>query len=155
MHRMEEKVNHNSIKNLFVEVRLLKLILARDVSYEQLEAFFNKNPDVNKNRVFENGYVVELNHAIEGCFILDQVEEGIYWLKQLYITQSEAGKLPFLLEAILVLAKDRNAKSVYVHSHQPVVDLLLEALQFYPQTQSLSEEKYPVKGGSWWAYNVS
>ncbi len=152
---MEEKVNHNSIKNLFVEVKPLKLILAKNMSYEQLETFFTKNPNVDKNSVFEKGYVVEMNNMVEGCFILDQVEEGIYWLKQLYITQSEAGKLPFLLEAILVLAKERNAKSVYVHSHQPVVDLLLEALQFYPQTTSLFEKKYPVKSGNWWAYNVS
>lgn len=133
----------------------MKLILAKNMSYEQLEAFFNKNPSVNKGTVFEKGYVVEMNHTIEGCFILDKVEEGIYWLKQLYITQTEAGKLPFLLEAILVLAKEQNAKSVYVHSHQPIVDILLEALQFHPQKESLFKDKYPVKGGNWWAYNVS
>ncbi|WP_010648379.1 hypothetical protein [Oceanobacillus massiliensis] len=133
----------------------MKIIPAKDASYVQLEAFFEKNVNVNKKQVYEKGYVVEIKQKIEGCFVLEQVEENIYWLKQLYITQTEAGRLPFLLESILTLAKQQNAKSVYVHSHQPVVDILLEALQFHPQKEHMFEDKYPTNKGSWWAYNVS
>ncbi|WP_249869333.1 hypothetical protein [Oceanobacillus saliphilus] len=133
----------------------MKIILAKEASYVQLEEFFGKNANVDKQSVYHHGYVVEINNKIEGCFILDDVKADIFWLKQLYITQSEAGRLPILLEAILTLAKQRHAKSVYVHSHQPVVDILLEALQFHPQKESMFEDKYPVTKGSWWAYNVS
>lgn len=130
-------------------------MLAKHTTYNQLEEFFSKNVNVDKNSVFQKGYVVEINNKIEGCFILDQIEANNYWLKQLYITQSEAAKLPLLLETILTLAKKQNAKSVYVHSHQPVVDILLEALQFHPQKEPLLVGKYPVGKGNWWAYNVS
>ncbi|WP_067728504.1 GNAT family N-acetyltransferase [Oceanobacillus damuensis] len=133
----------------------MKIMVAKEASYVQLEGFFRKNRNVDKQSVYHNGYVVEIKGEIEGCFILDQVENDNFWLKQLYITQSEAGRLPFLLEAILTLAKQRKAKSVYVHSHQPVVDILLEALQFHPQKEKMFEDKYPVTKGSWWAYNVS
>ncbi|MFC4024955.1 hypothetical protein ACFOUV_14270 [Oceanobacillus longus] len=133
----------------------MKILLAKEASYVQLEEFFGKNPNVNQKSVYENGYVVEMKDKIEGCFVLDQLKEDIFWLKQLYITQSEAGRLPFLLEAILTLAKQRNAKSIYVHSHQPVVDILLEALQFHQQKEKILEDKYPTTNGSWWAYNVS
>ncbi|WP_087973640.1 hypothetical protein [Oceanobacillus rekensis] len=133
----------------------MKILLAKEASYVNLEEFFGKNPNVNQKSVYEKGYVVEIDNKIEGCFVLDQLETDIYWLKQLYITQSEAGRLPILLEAILTLAKQQHAKSIYVHSHQPVVDILLEALQFHPQKEKMFEDKYPVSNGSWWAYNVS
>jgi len=149
---MKEKVQSNSIE---IEVIHLRIMFAKDAGYDQLEEFFSKNTNVDKNTVFQKGYVVEINHKIEGCFILERMEANNYWLKQLYITQSEAASLPFLLEAILTLAKQQNAKSVYVHSHQPVVDILLEALQFHPQKESVLVGNYPVGKGSWWAYDVS
>ncbi|WP_156291995.1 GNAT family N-acetyltransferase [Oceanobacillus salinisoli] len=134
----------------------MNIIPAKKATAEQLEDFFNRNENLDKDGLLDKGYVVEMNENIEGCFILDEVEEeGVYWLKQLYITRTEANKLPVLLESILTIAKSKQAKSVYVHSHQPVVDILLEALQFHPQTESSFVDKHPIDKGNWWSYNVS
>lgn len=133
----------------------MKLIRANQVSYEALEQFLIKNENVDGRKLAHDGYVVEIDGNIEGCFVLQQVETGNYWLKQLYITQSEAAKLPVLLEAILALAKENEAKHVHVHSHQPVVDLLLEALQFHPQPGNPFPEKTEQMNGNWWRFHVS
>lgn len=117
--------------------------------------FLERNDEIKKETLLYSGYVVEMNGTIEGCFSLEEMEEGIFWLKQLYITKTEAAKLPFLIEGIVTLAKKKQAKVIYVHSHQPVIDILLEALQFHPQKESVFEEEYPIKQGSWWSYNVS
>ncbi|MEC5424455.1 hypothetical protein QGM71_13225 [Virgibacillus sp. C22-A2] len=133
----------------------MKLIPAIQATEEQINSFLKNNDNVNKHSLIEKGYVVEINQKIEGCFILEAMEEGVYWLKQLYITKSEAAKLPILLESILTLAKQQQAKLIYVHSHQPVVDILLEALQFHPQKERVFVDKYDVNEGSWWSYSVS
>lgn len=133
----------------------MHMIRAYDVSYDQLKRFLEKNKTVDKNNLFKNGYVVEIQHKIEGCFILEMMDEGEYWLKQLFITKEHAAMLPVLLEAILTLAKQQEAIVVYVHSQQPVVDLLLEALQFHPQGENAFVDKYPASKGNWWSYDVS
>lgn len=141
---------------LVEEVKGMNIIPANEVTEEQLEEFFTRNENLDKNGIVEKGFVVEINSKIEGCFMLDQMEEkDVYWLKQLYITSSEANKLPVLIESILAIAKSKEAKRVYVHSHQPVVDILLEALQFHPQTDRKFVDKYPLKKGNWWTYSVS
>ncbi|WP_100009879.1 hypothetical protein [Lentibacillus sediminis] len=133
----------------------MNLIPAHRANEEELEQFLGKNSHLNKKPLLLKGYVVEIGEKIEGCFVLEEMESGIYWLKQLHITQTEANKLPVLLEAILQLAKKQQAKTVFVHSHQPVVDLLLEALQFHPQKENLYVDKYRAEEGSWWSYQVS
>ncbi|GAB3044840.1 GNAT family N-acetyltransferase [Virgibacillus ainsalahensis] len=133
----------------------MNLIPAYRASEEDLEQFFEKNNHVKKDSLLLKGHVVEINEKIEGCFVLEEMEEGVFWLKQLYITQTEAAKLPFLLDAILMLAKKKQAKKIYVHSHQPVVDLLLEALQFNPQKGKVFVDKYNANEGNWWSYSVS
>lgn len=133
----------------------MHLIRAFETSNEQLEAFLEKNKGVDKDSLLKMGYVVEIAEKIEGCFILEAVEEDVYWLKQLYITKEHTPMLPVLLEAILTLAKKQQAISVYVHSHQPVVDLLLEALQFHPQKEKVFVDKPPINKGNWWTYSVS
>ncbi|MBU5267980.1 hypothetical protein [Virgibacillus proomii] len=133
----------------------MNLIQANKASRERLEQFLQTNPNVNKHSLFQYGYVVEMRGNIEGCFTLEEIEEGTYWLKQLYITQSEAAILPVLLEAILTMAKQKHAQRVYVHSHQPVVDILLEALQFHPQKERVSVNNYDKSNGNWWLYHVS
>lgn len=102
-----------------------------------------------------DGYIVEIDGEIEASFILDELDSGALWLKQLYITQTEAAKLPILLETILQLARSQEAKTVYVHSHQPVVDILLEALQFTIENNLTVFPKKPVMIGNWWSYHVS
>ncbi|WP_099159387.1 hypothetical protein [Virgibacillus ndiopensis] len=133
----------------------MKLISTSNAPKKQVEQFLTNNQDVNKKALMQNGYVVEVKEKIEGCFILEQEAEGVYWLKQLHVTKQAAPALPILLEAILALAKEHNARSVYVHSHQPMVDVLLEALQFHPQNQSAFVDKHPREHGNWWTYNVS
>lgn len=133
----------------------MKLISTRHAPRKKVERFLINNQDVDKQTLMKNGYVVEVNSNIEGCFILEQESEGVYWLKQLHVTKQAAPALPVLLEAILALAKEQNARSVYVHSHQPMVDVLLEALQFHPQKQSAFVDKHPREHGNWWTYSVS
>ncbi|WP_085994035.1 hypothetical protein [Oceanobacillus senegalensis] len=135
----------------------MNIIPAKKATEEQLEAFFSKNENLDGKGLLEQGYVVIINDKIEGCFILQEVEEeeGVYWLKQLYITRTEATKLPVLIESVLTIAKSKEAKSVYVHSHQPVVDILLEALQFHPQKETNFVDKHPIEKGNWWSYQVS
>ncbi|MFD1172499.1 GNAT family N-acetyltransferase [Oceanobacillus picturae] len=133
----------------------MNLIPANQMDMKKVEQFLEKNEGINKASLVRAGYVVEVSGEIVGCFSLETMEEGIYWLKQLYINQTNASKLPVLLEAILTLAKQQQAKSVYVHSHQPVVDILLEALQFHPQKEKMFVDKYKRDEGNWWLYHVS
>lgn len=133
----------------------MNLIAAKHASAEKVEHFLKNNQDVARDPLFQNGYVVEIDQQIEGCFILEQVDVGIYWLKQLHVTKLAAPSLPVLLESVLTLAKERNARSVYVHSHQPMVDVLLESLQFHPQKEDQFVDKHQFENGNWWTYSVS
>ncbi|ASK62072.1 hypothetical protein CFK37_07805 [Virgibacillus phasianinus] len=133
----------------------MELILAKDVSYARLEQFIKNNPDVDKSLLMEKGYVVQMNEQIEGCFVLDAMEDGVHWLKKLHVTRQAAEGLPVIIESILAIAKENQATCVYVHSQQPLVDILLESLQFRPQ-QEECPVNIPVKSsGNWWAYEVS
>lgn len=133
----------------------MELIAANYASEEKLNTFLQHNKDVERKQLLEKGYVVELKGTIEGCFVMAAVDEDVYWLKQLYITKSAAASLPVLLESILALAKEKQAKEVFVHSHQPMVDIVLESLQFYPQKENALVHAPPEKEGYWWTYNVS
>lgn len=133
----------------------MEIIPANQADVGQLTRFLNKNDGVEKDMLQQKGYVVIIKDQIEGCFVLDSVDEDNYWLKQLYITKNEAASLPVLLESVLALAKQKMAKTVYVHSHQPMVDVLLEALQFYPQKENDFVDNHPIDKGNWWTYQVS
>ncbi|SET66181.1 hypothetical protein SAMN05216389_11934 [Oceanobacillus limi] len=134
----------------------MNIISAKDTPIIQLEEFLQTTPDnVRKDSLLEYGYVVEISESIKGCFVLEPVNEGVFWLKQLYVSQEEAANLPVLLETIIAMAKGLHAKKLYVHSHQPVVDILLDALQFHPQERALLVDNPPRARGNWWAYDVS
>jgi|SRR5699024_2700908 len=133
----------------------MELIAANQATKEKLETFLENNKDVERDLLLEKGYVVEFNGMVEGCFVIDSVDEDIYWLKQLYVTKNAAASLPVLLESILALAKEKQAKQLFVHSHQPMVDVLLEALQFSPQKENAFVANQPDNKGNWWTYNVS
>lgn len=133
----------------------MQIYKVEEADQEAVNDFLYRNENVSKELLSSHGYVVEMNGRIDGCFVLEPMEDRYYWLKQLYITQSEARKLPVLLEGILVIAKKIEAKCVYVHSHQPVVDILLEALQFKREEQIEVRKIDSQKNGNWWAYNVS
>ncbi|MBT2215319.1 hypothetical protein KK120_05700 [Virgibacillus dakarensis] len=133
----------------------MNLVAIKHAPKDKVEQFLDHNQDVVRDSLFKNGYVIEMDQQIEGCFILEQVDIGVYWLKQLHVTKKAAPSLPVLLESVLALAKERNARSVYVHSHQPMVDVLLEALQFHPQKENVFVDNYSADKGNWWSYNVS
>src|SRR5690625_7839158 len=107
----------------------MNLIRANQASKTQVEHFLETNEGINREDLLETGYVMMVDGEIEGCFNLESVDEGYYWLKQLYITKSKANVLPFLLEAILTVANEQQAKRVDVHSHQQTVNNIVGALQ--------------------------
>lgn len=133
----------------------MKVLPVKHATYEQLDDFLTRNENIDKPLLVDKGFVVEISGKIEASFILDELDSGGLWLKQLYITKSHAAKLPVLLETILQIARKQQAKAVYVHSHQPVVDILLEALEFQPEKNKLIIPESPITTGSWWSYHVS
>lgn len=134
---------------------MMKLIHAKEVELDRINAFLRTTGQVDKESLLKDGYVIEVAGSIQGSFILAAVDDGVFWLKQLYIAKESANSLPAILETILVLAKMKQAKKVYVHSHQPLVDILLGALQFHPQKEALEVSHVERKKGNWWAYEVS
>lgn len=74
----------------------MKIRIARDVPKEKMNQFFSTTDQVNKDSLLKEGYVVEFAGEIKGCFELASVEDGVFWLKQLYIAQEEAQKLASL-----------------------------------------------------------
>jgi len=133
----------------------MKVMAAEHAPIDKLEAFLQTTQEFNKDGLLQDGYVVEIEEEIKGCFVLATIEKDIYWLKQLYIAKEAAAHLPVLLETILQMSKGKQAKKIYVNSHQPVVDLLLEALQFNPQSKQELSMELGRKEGNWWAYQVS
>lgn len=134
----------------------MECIQASQVEQTILEDFLQNNQQIERTSLLKRGYVVEWQEEIIGCFELDVLEKDVYWLRQLYINQSRAAKLPMLLEYILVFAKQKKASYIYAHSEQPVTDLLLQSLQFSLQTERMDLiEKHPFKKGNWWTYQVS
>ncbi|HLS06872.1 MAG TPA: hypothetical protein VK079_02885 [Bacillota bacterium] len=134
----------------------MKLIQTEEVAEAKRELFFTQNNHLNKEQLLTDGYLVEDQEQIIGCFMIEPLQKDIYWLKQLYISQAEARSLPVLLEAILTLAKQKQAKKVYVFSHQPMVDIILDALQFHETKATnamMNDEQY--RHGKWWTYQVS
>jgi hypothetical protein len=138
-----------------MEVGKMKVLQATEVPIEKVEAFISTTDQVDKDSLLQDGYLVEIQDEIKACFVLSTVKGDIYWLKQLYIAKEAAMNLPVLFETIIVLVKEKQAKKLYVHSHQPVVDILLGALQFHPQKDALDIQSYQQKEGNWWAYEVS
>lgn len=138
-----------------IEVEWMKIIPTSEVNEERLMYFLECNEEIDASSLLKSGYVVECNKEIIGCFELQLIEEGVYWLKQLYIIQHEVGKLPGLLEFILLFAKKQNAKVIYAHSEQPVTDLLLESLSFSLQPKQSFLLKEMNRKGHWWTYQVS
>ena len=149
-------IRHKVIETIDLEVEKMKLIEASRVSKEELEQFLQNNNQIDINTLLKSGYVVKCEGKIIGCFELKLVDDGAFWLKQLYIIRNEAVKLPVLLEFILVFAKQKRAKVVFAHSEQPVTDLLLESLSFsLHEDENFELQKHKNCKGHWWAYEVS
>ncbi len=133
----------------------MMLVRANRAAEETIDEFLKNNEDIDKKTLLDSGYVVEVNQRIAGCFSLEPLGEGRYWLRQLYITRTEAVKLPMLVETILTLALQKKATKVYVKSHKLMLDILLESLQFHPEHDSPLNEKTTDDHGKWWSYQIS
>lgn len=133
----------------------MKMVQARVADPKKVEHFLMKNEAINAEQLLENGFVVEIDDAIKGCFVIEPLDQETYWLRQLYMTQEEILALPLIIESIVQRAQERNIKNIYVHSHQQVVDELLETLEFYPQTAPKPVDKDTFNKGNWWVYAVS
>lgn len=133
----------------------MNLIKAEYAEERVLDSFLDKNKAINRRAIKNFGYVVMKDEEIIGCFILQALKSNRFWLKQLFITKQEAMNLPVLLEEILELAEHNYAKEVYVHSHQPMVDWLLQSLQFHPKEDILELGSIAREKGRWWAYEIT
>lgn len=132
----------------------MKVIPLTEMDMLTWQTFCKENELMNKETFPDNGYAVLSSHEMIGYFELELMEDYQYWLKQLYIIRNEAGKLPVLLEYILLLAKEKEATVIYAHSEQPVTDLLLESMCFSLQINSNNLQKRR-NSGNWWSYKVS
>lgn len=131
----------------------MKLTKAKNVSLQKVSTFLKHNHQVDLTNLLKSGYIVEMNEKIIACFNLEPVNQRIFWLRQLYIIQTEAIKLPALVESILALAKALKAERIFVKSHKLMVDLILESLLFKMQEDGpvpqLEEDH-----GKWWVYEI-
>lgn len=133
----------------------MQLIRTNRASKEQLDDFLLENIDIDREHLITDGYIVSVNHRIIGCFILDELKEDLYWLRQLYIMKEEAMTLPVVIEAILNLAKDKAGTQVIVNSHQLTLDIILKALHFYPHNQQDIDFEMISAKGKWWVYHLN
>ncbi|WLV24222.1 hypothetical protein QR721_11330 [Aciduricibacillus chroicocephali] len=132
----------------------MELIQANEAIFEELQSFVTKNRSIDVRTLANEGYVIRIPGKIIGCFVLEKQSFEDRWLKQLFIEREEAARLPYILEAILLLAREQQTRQVHVHSHQPALDILLEALQFSPQESPASSGQTGEKIGNWWIYQV-
>lgn len=133
----------------------MRLIRASQLTEAEFNQFINNNDQINGRSLRESGYMFEVEGEICGCFQLEEVTDGTYWLKQLYITKTKARKLPLLLKVIIRYAKQKQVKQIYAHSQQPVTDLLLDSFSFSLTQEQHINIKHNNTKGHWWLYQVS
>jgi len=133
----------------------MELIKACDVAVEDLHNLVDINQLVDIEKLLESGYVMKQGNRFEGCFVLEEKDPHTIWLRQLFVMREAVTSLPVLLESILALAKTSRAEHVVILSHQGTLDTVLEALQFYPQTDTLTVDNSVENDGKWWMYKVS
>lgn len=134
----------------------MKLLKATDVSESELNLFIGKHDWFDQVEALnkKSSYVIRDGQTIISWFQLESIDFENYWLKKLFISQNEALKLPNVLLSIIEYAKQENARTLYVHSKQPVTDLLLSSFQF---TLQLPDERYSFQDereGNWWYFNL-
>lgn len=132
----------------------MDIIPANDVQEADLCTLVDKDQTIDHDELRRSGYVIKHADILEGCFVLDEKEDRIYWLRQMYMTQNAVTSLPALLEAVLALAAKKQAERVVIYSHQQAVDTILEALQFFPQNGGSAVDNVVDNGGKWWAYSI-
>lgn len=127
---------------------------ANEVPVSFVNDFLDSNSQINKQSVIQSGYIIEINQKICGCFVLKHIKNGIYVLRQFFVTATDSIKIPIFIESILKLAEQIKATEIFVHSHKLMVDIILEALQFHPQENYSFLDKYTKNEGKWWSYAI-
>lgn len=133
----------------------MKIIKASKFPEKYIHEFLKNAHQIQVENILKAGYILEVNHTISGCFILEKMTENIYELKQFYLISTEAIKIPTLFEAVLTIAKEKSAKQVFVHSHKLMTDIILKSLNFYPHETPTFVKKSAENDGKWWSYTIS
>lgn len=133
----------------------MRLVRANRAPEKLIDNFLKNNEEIEKNNLLKSGYVVVINNRITGCFSLEPIDDGRYWLKQLYVTRTEVIQLPVLVEEILALALQKRAKKVFVKSHKLMLDILMESLQFQHEKEGPIQNLEENDHGKWWSYRIS
>lgn len=149
---------HRLIKKRFSEnahgVTKVRIIKASQLPEKDVHKFLKNAHQINVKSILQSGYMLEVNDEIRGCFVLEEINDKIYELKTFYLVSTEAIKIPTLFEAILSVAKENNAKKVFVYSQKLMTDIILELLDFYPQENSVFPIKKGNNEGKWWSYTI-
>jgi len=134
----------------------MKLFKATAISKDDLNSFIAQHEELAIPRNFneKTSYVIEENGSLISWFQLEFVAKNDVWLKKLFIIQNEALKLPTVLHAIINFANENNVLTLYVHSKQPVTDLLLSSFSFTLQTYEQLQPFQLMKEGRWWLYSL-
>ncbi|GIO24735.1 hypothetical protein [Oceanobacillus sp. J11TS1] len=133
----------------------MQIYQVKEAKLELVEEFIHNNEMAIGKKLTGQSYVIEINGRIEGCFDLERLDESTYWLKQLHLNKEHVQKLFVVFESVLIIARKNNIKCVYVHNQSPVVDILLESLQFKRESDVTFKGIKSEKTGNWWAYQVS
>lgn len=137
-------------------VEKMKLKKATAIPESELNTFigqhdwFHQVEIINKN----SSYVIQDGETIISWFQLESIDEENVWLKKLFISQNEALKLPSVLHTIIEYAKSENAHTIFVHSKQPVTDLLLSSFSFSLQSPDTRFPFQEEREGNWWFYKL-
>lgn len=135
---------------------LMKLAKAETVQGPLLESFMKTATSLDKAHLVKEGYVIQTNDCIKGCFILTHVSDDDYWLKQLFIHPEITQNLPVLLETIILMTRELKGHKLYLFSHQILLDIILEAL-YFEETADLPKNLANIqkRSGKWWHYTVT
>lgn len=133
----------------------MKLLKATDVSESELNSFIGQHDWFQKIEVLNENtsYVIRDGQTIISWFQLESIDYDRYWLKKLFISQNEALKLPSVLLTIIEYTKQKNARTIYVNSKQPVTDLLLSSFAFTLQSPDALFPFQEEREGNWWYFD--
>ncbi|NLI67118.1 MAG: hypothetical protein GX374_00540 [Bacilli bacterium] len=132
----------------------MELKKATAVSESKLHSFIGKSGWFHNVKALDepSSYVIKDGEMIISWFQLESIDGENYWLKKLFISQNEAMKLPSVMHTIIQYAEQQNAKTIYVHSKQPVTDLLLASFSFALQDEHSLQPFQKERTGNWWFY---
>lgn len=135
----------------------MELKKATAVNQSDLYSFITRHELLANSRQFNDktSYVIEDHGRIITWFQIDYINQVDMWLKKLFIVQTEALKLPTVLHTIIRFAYENDIARMYVHSKQPVTDLLLNSFSFTLQSDQHLQSFQAAEEGNWWYYSLA